>query len=311
MNKLFFSLIIFSCFVSADITIHSTENEELCIAVLFTSNSSENLKEAYSILKSDLELSGQLKIEQKDISKLTKERILKVGESCSLILFIAENKDKLEWRLYDGLSAKMLKGQKVAYPEDILEKHFVVHKIADQIFNLVTSEISSFASTIVACKKTKDKDGKHKTLIYGFYPGNFKQNKIIVGNGITLSPHWHPDKKILFYSQHTPLNVRLMMLDNGTRKIISTFDGLNITPAFSSSGRIVVSITRNGVGRLCEYKFDDKDKKCKFYSLTSSDIHAFSPSFIDDNTIVFCAIDKQKTPRVALLNLKDKKIKYI
>lgn len=306
-------IFIVSCFSISvcNITIHSECNEKLSFAIVSIGNSKE-LSNASSLIKKDLEFSGQLKVEQKIVDKITKEKIKELGNAYPLILFLSYWKNQIEWRLYDGLSAKMLKGKKTALPLDAKEKQFFLHKISDQIFPLITSQESSFASILVACKKSKDHSGVKTTSIYSFYPSdNLLKKDLVIKGGVTLSPHWHPSRNILFYSQHTPLNVRLMMLENGKKKIVSTFDGLNITPAFSEDGKIVVSMTRSGKGRLCEYTFDKEKKKGKFISLTGPTIHAFAPTFIDNNRLVFCAIDQKKVPKVALINLKNKKIKYI
>jgi Tol biopolymer transport system component len=310
-HKILLILTCFSIVVCNNITIHSACNEKLSLAIVSIGMPKE-LAEASSLIKRDLEFSGQLIVEHKNISKLTKEKILNLGKDFPLIIFLSYWSGQIEWRLYDGLSAKMIKGKKSKLPTNKKEQEFVLHKISDQIFPLITSEGSSFASTLVACKKSKDSKGVKITSIYSFYPSDTLSNKnLVVQGGVTLSPHWHPSKNVLFYSQHTPLNVRLMMLEDGHKRIISTFDGLNITPAFSADGKIVVSMTRNGKGRLCEYSYDKESKKGKFVSLTGPTIHAFAPTFIDNNRLVFSVIDQQKVPKVAVINLKDKKINYI
>lgn len=310
MKKLFLIFVSFGLYVGANVTIHSTVNEKLPVAIVFV-DKSKDLEAAGSTIKKDLEFSGQLEVAQKNIDKLTKEKILKLGLDYPLILFLSLWNGNLEWRLYDGLSAKMIKGKKVVLSTKDTEKEFVLHKISDQIFPLITSEQSSFSAAVVACKKMTRKDGSKETSIFSFYPSDPSNKKIVIKGGITLSPHWHPTDNILFYSEHTPVNVKLMMYQDGQKRVVSKFDGLNITPAFSPSGKIVVSITRSGKGRLCEYIFDKAAKKGKFVSLTGPDMHAYAPTFIDENRVVFSVIDAQRIPKVALINLKNKKVEFI
>ena len=50
-----------------------------------------------------------------------------------------------------------------------------------------------------------------------------------------------PDVPVLFYSENTLSNSRLMMSNMfGKRRVVCSFDGLNMQPAFSEDGNEIV-----------------------------------------------------------------------
>lgn len=258
----------------------------------------------------DLEFSKQFRIERISINdqNLHKEMLQALAkQNKPLALFINSLPDQgqmaqFEWRLYDLFDLKMLVGKTVTCKGDLNQ---AAHQVANKVWQELMGVTSCFNSMIVACQKVKKNDKLHQ-YIYGFHltSGAGHKKSIIDTHTVNFAPRWHPKRRLLYYSQHTPKNVRLMSVDEyGRKSIVTDFSGLNLTPAISPQGQIVVALSSGGCEKLYRYEYDPKQKVNRFSALTDCRMHALSPTFIDEEHILFCAIDAQsKLPRIAILD---------
>lgn len=268
-------------------------------------------------LISDLEFSKQIKVQLIKIKDdvLKKHTLQELAKNYTpLAIFIspvAGGIDQFEWRLYDLLDQKMLIGKKVAYQGSTDQ---AAHVVANKVWQNLMGCDSSFNSVIVACQKLKSNQ-KNRQHIYAFHPTKGTSGKVplVTAPTINIAPRWHPTKRLLYFSQHTPKNVRLMSLEeHGRQRVVTDFDGLNLTPAISPQGQIVVSLSSGGCEKLYRYERGTKHKSSKFVALTDCRMHAISPSFIDEDRVVFCAIDSaHKIPRITILNLPERSATFL
>ena len=318
MIKKFFIFSILFVYLHSDelkVNVTASANSKMQI-IICPLDESENLKEVANALNRDFQISRQFdsRIEKLEnpYSKKTMKELW--NKSIPFVLFLKYLQPaEYEWRLYDTGLSQMISGKKI---ESEMKPDFIGHKIADQVWPLLTGKNSSFSCPIVGCKKINISNKKSYKYIYSFYLSDFldqhkKPNLIVDAPTLNIAPRWHSTKPLLYFSQHTPVNVRLVVIDESKKqRVVTNFDGLNMTPAISEEGSIVISLTKNGFGRLCKYFFDEKRMKGIFRSITPSDIHAISPSFINENEIVFCHI-KNRIPRIAKIDLKTNKIDYL
>ncbi|OGB84150.1 hypothetical protein A3F66_03255 [candidate division TM6 bacterium RIFCSPHIGHO2_12_FULL_32_22] len=292
--------------VTINITAKQNAKMQILIAPL---SEDENLAKTTKALMYDLQVSGQFNPKIQKLEKPNSKKVMKElwAAGYPFVIFLDNN----SWRLYDTGMAQIISAKKIELEKGI-HNTLIGHKIADQLWPILTGKKSSFSCIMVACK-TIDKNRKY---IYAFHLSDFldkdKLPKLIVNSPtLNIAPRWHSTKPLLYFSQHTPTNVRLVAIDrNKKQRIVTNFDGLNMTPSISENGSIVISLTKNGFGRLCKYNFDEKRKKGVFKAITASHIHAISPSFINENEIVFCHI-KNGVPRIAKIDLNTKVIEYI
>lgn len=266
------------------------------------------------VLQNDLQFSMMFKADIQRLKNIHTKKEMKslFEQGYAFIIFINEvNINTVEVRLYDASEQEMVTGKKVVKQGNIALSMFA-HKIADQLFTALTNKKSSFCSMIAACKKVKANSKKEYEHIYIFCPTQVEVKRLIVSSPThNIAPRWHTQKPVLFFSQHTPTNVRLVSIDPTlTMRIITNFDGLNMTPAISQEGGIVISLTKNGHGVICRYIYDNDIKKGKFKAITSKNMHAISPSFINDEKIVFCLI-KDRKPSIAILDVYTKNVEII
>jgi len=318
-KKLFFFLFLFSFFLNCiEININPEKYEKMNVLIGLI-KADPYLTKIAQKMKADFEFGGQFNVKIEQIDHVSKKNDITKLESAGypIIIFLSSvfknEKIGIQWRIYDSMQASMLKGKQVFSNN---EKD-VAHVLSDQIWPELAGQESCFSSVIAACKKTSINKKKNYTYIYILHPSEVisklsKPILIINEPTICLSPRWNHNKALLYYSKHTPSNVRLMSIDlNKNKSIVANFDGLNLTPAFSDDNKIILSLTINGKGRICQYIYDEKKGKGIFSPLTSKKIHAISPSFINNENILFCSIDKSNKSRVSVLNLKSGDIEYL
>lgn len=302
-----------------ELNLQATQNEKMKLLIGLVGESSTNLKVFAENLKNDLEFSGQFKVSISEFAKIkTKKEIADLAnQDYMFAIFINKlpNKIGIDWKLYDTSTVTMLKGKKLYQENGNLNA--LSHKLADELWFDLAGRESSFYASISACKKVN----KKHTHLHVFHPTEYcnglsKSEPIVTEPTTILFSCWHPKKTKIYYSKHSKYNVRLMSVNALKEKsLVSNFDGINLIPAFSKNGRIVIPITISGKGRLFEYTFDPLDStrgvkgRNIFKPLTNSNIHAINPSFIDENKIIFCSINELGQPKIAILN--NDKVEYL
>jgi len=230
-----------------------------------------------------------------------------------LALFLHGTDEECDWRLYDTMGAQLIKGKK-SLRKNLIDAQWAI-SIADQVWPELTSQDGSFSSLIAACKRRfvgKKRCHRDLYLIHPFL--TFQQFKPIklVGRGNNFAPRWHRRRSVIFYSQHTLSNVRLMSVDSShLSRIITSFEGQNMTPALSSAGRVVLALSSKDHTQLYEYIFNQDQKKGSFVRLTHKKGDFISPSFLKEDEIVFCYVNEQAVPQLGMMNLPDQKIKWL
>lgn len=319
MNYKIFTIILFlftKNIQALEVSIGARKHQAMPLAVAVFGDDQHKVKDLVAQVIKDLEFSNQFKVklvnlDKNDLSKYDLQSLSKHASLAILINNIAGTDDRFEWRLYNLLDFKMLAGKKTFYKGHISH---AAHMVANKIWEQLMGCSGYFNSMIVACKKNKI-NHKISQHIYAFHATNgTSQKKIVVdANTINFAPRWHPKKRLLYYSQHTPKNVRLMSInEHGHKNVVTNFDGLNLTPAISPKGQIIVSLSSGGCEKLYRYHFDPVHKLNKFVAITDCRMHAISPSFIDEDHVVFCAIDAvNKLPQVTILNLSKRTATFL
>jgi len=142
-----------------------------------------------------------------------------------------------------------------------------------------------------------------------------KQNKVVLSTRrINIAPSWHTTLKQLFYSQITRENNRLMAVDlkTGRHKVVCSYNGLNMQPAFSEDGKKVVICLSGGRGNSDLYLFDQdvckKMGKRVFKQLTGNGANNLSPCLLSNGNVLFCSDYGSGKPQICYLDTKEKKI---
>ncbi|MFC1842025.1 hypothetical protein ACFLYA_03070 [Candidatus Dependentiae bacterium] len=306
-KKYFIFIFLFStCVQAVDVTVTAQNYDKLNIKVILVGNRSIKLDKIVSVIKRDLEFSGQFDVivcpEWGSISR-TSDIAKHFSADCQLGIFLTkDSSDSVGWRLYDLESALMIKGQTYNFKGH--DFHGWAHNISDEIWPNLTGEKGFFSTKIAYCKDIERAGKKsHKHVYVADYDGSNEQ-LLVATPTVNVAPRWNNDPRqpLLFYSEHTNKNVRLMVVDmRGKRKIASNFDGLNILSAFSPDGRRFAYCASRGDGFCQIYYYDGELKKL------TQEGNNISPTFADNgNSLYFCSDAHSKGPQIYKYDLRRK-----
>lgn len=127
---------------------------------------------------------------------------------------------------------------------------------------------------------------------------------------------WHPDGATprLYYSEYTPVNVRLLAydLEQAKKKLIMNFDGLNMQPSFSADGNtVVVCSSRAGSSQLYLGAFDAALKQWTFTRITTNENNNLSPHLCTNGDIIFCSDTQGFRPQIYCYKAADGSIERL
>lgn len=318
---------IFSCIILITISClyaRTEKQKEVSVAVLSSTHAKmpllvgvigdeTQLQELAIILQRDLSFSGQCSVDVQQFEKVPTQLMIKslADQKYMLAIFINETDDgnTISWRIYDTLQAKMIQGKKYTKQGSFICGW--AHNCADKLWPILTGQEGCFSSKIAYCKETLTKEGLRVKHIYvADYDGSNEQLLVDLPT-INIAPRWNNDinKPLLFYSEYTNTNVRLMVVGmDKKRKVASNFDGINMLPAFSQDGSAVVYCASRGDGSCQLYWY----QKGTLQKLTHNNGNNVSPTFADkDQNVYFCSDFQTKQPQIYAVNIRTGSIKRI
>lgn len=251
-------------------------------------------------LKKDLSFSGQFTISDTMMDHVpTKSFFTGVAQEGYPLTLIIEKKnaDTVIWRLYDTALCSMVKGQ----THTKKEKNDLgwAHALSDTLWPELTGQPGFFSTKIAYCRAVRlpHKKGDCRYICVADYDGSNEQ-KLVTTPTINMAPRWNRDVKrpLLFYSEYTNKNIRLMTVDmQGRRRIASNFDGINMLPSFSGDGKRVVYCASRADGNCHLYYFENKNLK----RLLSAEGNHVSPSLSADGShMYFCSDYETGKPHI-------------
>ncbi len=253
-------------------------------------DANHSLGKVAQIIKEDIELSGQCSAEifkyPKHLSSNQMQQLGAKGYPLAIFLNSTYDDSAIEWRIYDTHTHTMIKGRK--YVKKSASHTVWAHRIADSLWPELTGQEGCFSTKIAYCKQVKDKKHKKYKHIYMMDMDGKNERAIVKNPTIAVAPRWNVDSKhpLLFYSECTNSNVRMMVTPlNGSAKMASNFDGLNMLPAFSADGSKVVYCASRGNGSCQIYQFCDGNLK----RITNNEGTNVSPTFGPEGCLYFCS----------------------
>lgn len=182
------------------------------------------------------------------------------------------------------------------------------HRISNELIPVLTGEASPALSSLAYCKQLSS---NHKVVCISDYLCKAERT-VVQAHTINVAPCWHSQAPVLFYSQFTRTNSRLMSYDlrNKFHNIVCSYDGLNMQPTFSGNGtQAVLCLSEKGNSEL--YFYDQtatkKSKKRHFEQLTHNNGNNTSPSMLANGNVVFCSDYQTGLPQIYLFDMKHKK----
>ncbi|MCA9769807.1 PD40 domain-containing protein [Candidatus Dependentiae bacterium] len=300
---------------SITVTIAAKQQEQkigMMIIVLDEGVKTQDLQAVAQILEKDLSFTGQIEVSTVQKKLTTYKQFLThcMQKDCSLAVVIkyGHKQGSIVWWLYDTSSSQLVAHNTYDISGKVVRRW--AHAIADQLWPKIIGQEGFFSTKISYCKEGILKRNRHKARIKHIcvadYDGSHER-VLIKTPTVNVAPRWNNDLRypLLFYSESTNENMRLMVANmKGKRKVASSFDGLNMLPAFSRDGKKVVYCASRGTGNCQIYYY----QKGQFKRITHNSGNNVSPSFSGDgNKLYFCSDFQTGYPQIYTYDLITKK----
>jgi len=288
------------------VNVEAKTHAKLNLLIGLVGKNSPQLREIASIIKHDLEFNQQFNVSTQTFksvqSKKMIESIFEQGYPLAVFLNESDDKNSIEYRVYDTTQAAMIKGSKYTKRGQVLRGW--AHNIADAVWNTLSGQ-EGFFSTKIAFAKDINRPGKKKIkhIYVADYDGSNEQ-ELVSAPTVSIAPRWNNDSTspTLFYSEYTNSNIRLVSVSmKKKRKVASNFDGVNMLPAFSADGKNVAYCASHGQGN-CQLYYHVNGA---FKKITNNQGNNVSPTFSSDgNSLYFCSDYQTGKPQIYCYNIK-------
>lgn len=289
MNKklffLFISLLIPHTLItkSTNVAVLAKKHAKISVLLGVKGKHTPELRKLVSVIRKDMSFSNQFAITVKPVEHVDMKALLAQGYGLALVLQETDDRH-VAWQLYDVTRKKKVKEDTYAKRGKLVRGWG--HNMTDEIWPVLTGQEGLFSTKIAYCKEIKQSGKKRLRHIFiADYDGSHAQ-LLVETPTVNIAPRWNNDahNPLLFYSEHTDKNVRMMVADMKKRKTVaSDFDGINMLPSFSKDGTKVVYCASQGSGN-CELFYYDKGA---FKQITKNGGNNISPVFADDSNTIF------------------------
>lgn len=287
--------------------VHGEQNKYSKLKSLLLCQGNDRLMLRFAkIIQGDLDFTDQFDVvlqkTTEDCSRISSEKLFKQGTS--LLFSLEKNKKGIRVTAKDTNSNIVVCDEVVPVTEKTLLSQ--AHDLSSKLLMALTGEPGVCKSVIAYCKMLSP---KHKIICVADYA--CKQERVAVkAKTINVAPSWHTKTPVLFYSQITNHNNRLMSVDlrDNTHKVVCSYQGLNMQPSFSADGTKAVLCFSGGRGNAELYWYDQR--MCKqagkrvFQQLTKNHAHNVSPNLLPNGNVIFCSNYQTGMPQIYYLYRK-------
>ena len=187
----------------------------------------------------------------------------------------------------------------------------IAHRLANDVLEYLTGKRGMFESRVVL---SSDRGGnQHKEIFIMDWDGN-NVTQLTDHKTISISPTWSPDNKKIAYTSfawHAKWNSRnadlfLFDIKSGTRKVLSSYKGINSGAAFTAEGDILLTVSKTeGIPDI--FRINQEGKVLE--QLTTGPTRAMNvePAVSPDDQRVAFSSDRSGRPMIYVMDLKAKK----
>jgi len=300
------------------VTVKAQKTKKVSVGIVVLGKTDSSLDQCVQRLQKDLEWSGQCAVSVQAAPELkhTKDLSNLFDAQVAVAVVLSKSGCHYTWRLYDISSVQMIAGKKI--DQATMPVTMLAHTIADELWPQLFGQPGSFRSKIAYSKQIwRMKYGKekpYKQIWVADFDGSNAQ-LFIDAPTVSFAPRWNNDPScpLLFYSENTLSNVQLVMSNMfGKRKVICSFDGLNMQPTFCDDGKkVVFCLSKDGSSQLYLSYIDSISRQRKFDRLTFNTGNNIAPCFVDNTHVAFVSDYKTNKPQLFMLDLKTKVVTQI
>ena len=297
MKRLLFLFICMPCVANVQMKVSSHKKQQVPMIIgTIERKPTPSLQDIVALMQKDFSFTGQFKIVTQPFDKVpSKKEVKALGSQALFALFVTAHGTHFEWRLYDTINGAMVAGKKYKKRGDHIRGW--AHNMADMVWTALTGDEGFFSTRIAYCKREQDGKKEVNHVYIADYDGSNAQ-LLVNTPTINVAPRWNNDyqKPLVFYSDFTNTNVRLMVSDLGkNRSVASDFEGVNMIPAFSRDGKKIVYCISRGDGSCQLYYY----RRGVFKQITHNSGNNVSPSLSPDGkTVYFCSDFETGKPQI-------------
>lgn len=203
---------------------------------------------------------------------------------------LADGRYDVRYRLWDVVRAQDLGGQ--SYAVTPAELRLVAHRIADAIYEKMTTEKGIFSTRIAYVTKTSQR----YNLWVADADGEGAQSALASPEPI-ISPAWSPNGAQLAYvsfESRKPV-IYVHEVANGRRRLLANFRGSNSAPCWSPDGATVVAtLSRDGGSQLYAINATGGEPR----RLTQSSSIDTEPVYAPDGRQIYFVSDRGGSPQI-------------
>ncbi len=168
---------------------------------------------------------------------------------------IQENEDgklKVEFRLWDAMSAEQLLGQSYTTTKENWRR--IAHKISDDIYERLTGDKGYFDTRVVYVSESGPATKRIKRLAIMDQDG--ANHKFLTsGAAMALTPRFSPNMQKVTYISFSGSAPKVYILDieSGKQELLGNFPGMTFAPVFSpDSSKVLLSFAAHGNTEIYE-----------------------------------------------------------
>ena len=173
----------------------------------------------------------------------------------------------------------------------------VAHHIADEIYEHITGRRGAFNTRIAYVTETQGADGEPRYSLNVADSDGHNRRNVLTSTQPVLSPAWSPDGKYLAYVSYERRQAQIIVqeLATGTRRLMSSFPGLNGAPAWSPDGtQLAVTLSKDGNPEI--YTLDVATKRLR--RVTKNVGIDTEPSWSPDGESIIFTSDRSGGPQI-------------
>ncbi|MCC6594319.1 MAG: Tol-Pal system beta propeller repeat protein TolB [Xanthomonadales bacterium] len=211
------------------------------------------------VVRADLNRSGQFRaLRREDVIelpvrgsdvryptwKMLKQRFLVIGR----VLGAEGGAYKVEFELHDVINQRSELA--LALPVRPGEFRSVSHQIADLVYEKIMKVRGAFFTRIAYITAKRQGQARYEYAIWIADSDGYNPQRIVWNAEPFLSPAWSPDGRYLAYVSFERVGghtIYMHELATGSRRLVSSFKGINGAPAFSPDGsKLALTLSKSG-----------------------------------------------------------------
>jgi TolB protein len=304
MNKflsgLFLGLLSFSAVAQFRVEVSGVGLTQIPVAVASFRGDDAAPQKIGSIVRADLERSGQFRIVEAGnapIDELARPDVSLWRQNGADALVtgsisrLADGRFDIRFRLWD-----VVKGQDLGWKSYVAtpgELRLVAHRVADFVYEKLTGDVGVFSTRIAYVTKA----GQSYSLWVADADGENAQSALNSPEPI-ISPSWSPNGAQLAYVSFESRKPVIFVHDvaSGKRRLVANFKGSNSAPAWSPDGKtLAATLSRDGGSQLFLIDAAGGGEPRRLAQSSSIDTE---PTFTADGKTIYFVSDRGGSPQI-------------